>query len=258
MSDFGMSDPYVGIMKGAIVNIAPSCQIIDLTHEINPQNILEGAFVLSTSFREFPKETIFVCVVDPGVGTSRNPVLVHAFNAYFIGPDNGLFGFLNEDPDKECICLNNKVFFKASVSKTFHGRDIFAPVAAHLWLKGPEIIPSLGSSLPQLLDIQGRVPLITQEKITGTIVHIDRFGNLISNIHRDHLLSIQSNLSKTRFVFRNISCTLYNTFAEAPEGKPAGVIGSTSHLEIFIRNRNAAQITKARTGETVYVYPNHT
>jgi len=128
MTDFGTSDPYVGIMKGVIETMAPQSRIIDLTHAIEPQNILQASFLLSACFRDFPEGTIFVCVVDPGVGTARLPVLAHAFHAFFIGPDNGLFGFLNEDPDRNILHLTQKRFFRPSISPTFHGRDIFAPV----------------------------------------------------------------------------------------------------------------------------------
>ncbi len=258
MTDFGLADPYVGVMKGVIADIAPECAIIDLTHEIQPQNILQGSFLLSATFRQFPEGTIFLCVIDPGVGTSRRPVLVSAWNAFFIGPDNGLFGFLIEAPDKQVTHLTNPAFFRHPVSHTFHGRDIFAPVAAHLAHLGPRILPELGETRDTLVDIEGRLPVKTTDGIEGTVVHIDRFGNLITNIPASRLTPLMNaGPGKIRITFRNRVLTLLKTFAEAPPHEPCTLIGSTSHLEIFVRNANAKEILKADIGEKVYVRKYH-
>ena len=258
MTDFGLDDPYVGIMKGIIADIAPKCPIIDLTHGIRPQNILQGSFLLSVSFRQFPKGTIFLCVIDPGVGTLRRPVLVKARDAFFIGPDNGLFGFLNADPRKKIIHLTNTTFFRHPVSHTFHGRDIFAPVAAHLAHLGPRILRELGETRDTLLDVKGRLPEETADGIAGTVVHIDRFGNLITNIPASRLTPLMdAEPGKTRITFRDRGLLLVKTFAEAPPHEPCALIGSTSHLEIFVRNENAQEILKAEIGEKVYVNKNN-
>ena len=258
MTDFGLTDPYVGVMKGVIADIAPECIIIDLTHKIQPQNILQGSFLLSTTFRQFPEGTIFLCVIDPGVGTLRRPVLVKACDAFFIGPDNGLFGFLNDAPDTRVIHLTNTTFFRHPVSHTFHGRDIFAPVAAHLAHQGPRILPELGETRTTLLDMEGRLPVKTTDGIEGTVVHIDRFGNLITNIPASRLTTLMdAEPGKTRITFRDRALLLMKTFAEAPPHEPCALIGSTSHLEIFVRNESAQKILKAEIGEKVYVNKNN-
>jgi len=257
LSDFGLSDPYVGIMKGVILNIAPDSLLIDLTHQIQPQNILQASFLLSSHFRQFPRGTIFICVVDPGVGTKREPVLVSAFGAFFIGPDNGIFGFLNEDPRRRITRLKNKKYFITPVSNTFHGRDIFAPVAAHLSVKGPGIIPDLGTEQARLLDITGRLPNIKDNYIEGRVAHTDRFGNLISNIHHSYITSLAPDSSNCTIRFKGEVLPLVKTFAEAPDGTPCTVIGSTSHLEIFIKNQSAEKTLKSSIGEKIHVIKHH-
>ena len=256
LTDFGTSDPYVGIMKGVIAGLTPSSIIIDLTHQIQPQDILETAFLLSTSYRQFPEGTIFVCVVDPGVGTVRVPVLVAASGYYFIGPDNGLLGFLNETKDKTIIQLRNHKYFREPVSATFHGRDIFAPVAALLARDGAEIIRDLGPEGDTLMDIRERLPEITQTRITGTIVHIDRFGNLISTIHRSHLDGLFHGGTFSVSV-KDISVPFVRTYAEAPDNTPCSLLDSASHLEIFVKGRNAQKFLNLQTGEKVYVTGNN-
>ena len=257
LTDFGLSDPYVGIMKGVILSIAPTCRLVDLTHAIQPQNILQAAFLLSATFRDFPEGTIFLCVVDPGVGTSRLPVLVHAFGAFFVGPDNGLFGFLNEDPHKQTLHLTNEKFFRHPISQTFHGRDIFAPVAAHLVYKGPEILPLLGTPISRLRDAPTRLPTITDHGIEGTIVHIDRFGTLISNIHLHHLSPFLEGKIPPKICIGHRELPLVKTFGDVPVGEAGALMGSSSYLEIFIRNGNAEKTLNARLGEKIYVHPYH-
>ncbi len=259
MTDFGLKDPFVGMMKGVIATIAPTCTPIDLTHGIQPQDILQASFLLSISYPYFPAGTPFVSVVDPGVGTDRRPVLVQAFDAYFIGPDNGIFGFLNRDPNKKIICLQNDAFFRTPVSRTFHGRDIFAPIAAHLIARGPEIIPDLGEdqTAQPLKEPEGWYPTETPEGMEGTVVHIDRFGNLLTNLHARHLSALTRRGWNIQIVFRHQGLPFLNTFAEAPADRPCALIGSSSYLEIFIRNGHAGKTLHAHTGEKVYVKRNH-
>jgi len=257
MTDFGTSDPYVGIMKGVIETMAPQSRIIDLTHAIEPQNILQASFLLSACFRDFPEGTIFVCVVDPGVGTARLPVLAHAFHAFFIGPDNGLFGFLNEDPDRNILHLTQKRFFRPSISPTFHGRDIFAPVAAHLVLNGPGLLPHLGRRISHLQDIENRHPTITEHEIMGRIAHIDRFGTLITNIHRHHLTGLLKGDASSGIRLGHTTLPLTKTFGDIPAGEPGALIGSYGYLEIFVRDGSARNSLNLHIGDTIHVYPNH-
>ena len=255
LTDFGTKDPYVGIMKGVVLGITPNCHLIDLTHQVRPQNILQASYLLSVSYPYFPKGTFFVCVIDPGVGTQRKAVLVKAEGYHFIGPDNGLFGFLNNTPPKTIVHLQNEKYFMRPVSKTFHGRDIFAPVAAHLATKGEKIIPDLGPTLTHLVEIERFNPIEKPDSIEGTIVHIDRFGNLISNIHSRFLKGLTPSDMTIRFMRDDIP--LVTTFAEAPEGVPGALIGSSSHLEIFVRNGSAEKTLNAKIGEAIHVLKHH-
>jgi len=256
LTDFGISDPYVGIMKGIIAGLASSSTIIDLTHQVQPQNILEATFLLSTSYTHFPAGTVFVCVVDPGVGTNRIPVLVTASGYYFIGPDNGLFGFLSETKDKTITHLQNRKYFREPVSTTFHGRDIFAPVAAFLTRDGAGIIRDLGPKTNTLLDVKGRLPEITETRITGTLIHIDRFGNLVSTIHRSHLDGLFHGGSFSVNI-KGINAPFVQTYAKAPDKTPCSLFGSSSYLEIFVKNMNAQKFLNLQTGEKIYATGNN-
>ena len=257
LTDFGTKDPYVGIMKGIILGIAPNCRLVDLTHHVQPQDILQASYLLSISYSYFPKGTTFVCVVDPGVGTRRKAVLVKAAGYYFIGPDNGLFGFLNNVSQKTIIHLQNEKYFLRPLSKTFHGRDIFAPVAAHLAVQGEKIIPDLGPPLDYLLEIEQFDPKEGPDSIEGAIVHNDRFGNLISNIHENHLKQFLFDASSDTIQFRNMALPLVTTFSEAEGDTPSALVGSSSHIEIFIKNGNAKKTLNARIGETIHVSKHH-
>jgi S-adenosylmethionine hydrolase len=257
LTDFGTVDPYVGIMKGVILSIAPNCSFIDLTHHVRPQNILQASYLLKSSYPYFPKETIFVCVIDPGVGTRRPPVLVQSQGYTFIGPDNGLFGFLNDDPAKIIIQLENERYFRAPVSKTFHGRDIFAPVAAHLTSEGNKIFPDLGPKRSRLLDVEGRLPTREANMLEGKVVHIDHFGNLITNIHASHLENFSFDKDRDIVKFKDIPLPIMSTFSEAPESTACVLVGSSGHLEIFTRNGSAEKTLNAHIGDAIHVFKHH-
>ena len=182
MTDFGLMDPYVGIMKGVILKIVPQATIVDLTHSISPQNIREAAFSLSTAIDYFPVGTIHLVVVDPGVGGKRRPIAVKTSQAYFVAPDNGVLTHsLKLNPASISIHLNNPAYHLPKVSKTFHGRDIFSPAAAHLARGIP--IHALGDRINDLVQISISQPVYQPNgNIEGQIQHIDRFGNCITNI----------------------------------------------------------------------------
>ena len=182
LTDFGTADYFVGAMKGVILSINPHARIVDITHEIPPQNIPAGAFMLSAACQAFPSETIHVAVVDPGVGSTRRPLVVSGCNQYFVGPDNGLFSFIFErDREARVFHLTNEDYFRRPVSQTFHGRDVFAPVAAAL-SKGvrPE---QLGVEIKDYQLLAQLKPRRRDARtIEATIIHIDRFGNCITNL----------------------------------------------------------------------------
>lgn len=183
LTDFGLADGYVGVMKGVVLKIAPASQLVDITHEIGPQNVFAGAWVLATSYRYFPPGTIFVCVVDPGVGSVRRAVAIHAGDWFFVGPDNGLFSYiLNEQTIHAAVLLSNPAYHLSQVSLTFHGRDVFSPVAGHLARGVPltEIGAMIDSTTLVRLNLES--PQRQGDHIFAHIVHIDHFGNLITNI----------------------------------------------------------------------------
>src|SRR6266550_5045972 len=181
LTDFGLCDNYVGVLKGVIINITPQAYLIDITHNIPPQDIAAGAWVLGTSYRYFPPGTIYVCVVDPGVGSVRRPIAVCAGDWFFVGPDNGLLSYvLATQTIYEAVLLSNPAYHLPQVSKTFQGRDIFAPVAAHLarGITLRDFGAPLDPSSLRLLDL--KYASRQEGRIEGHIVYIDHFGNLIT------------------------------------------------------------------------------
>ncbi len=183
MTDFGTGDGYISVMKGIVVTIIPDVQIIDITHEVAPQNVSSGAWILATSYRYFPQRTIFVCVIDPGVGSARRAIAVHAGDWYFVGPDNGLFSYIfAEQPIHGAVSLTNPAYHLSQVSSTFHGRDIFAPIGAHL-ARGvglSELGTSLDPATLQRMNIEP--PTRYGTDIEARILHVDNFGDLITSI----------------------------------------------------------------------------
>jgi S-adenosyl-L-methionine hydrolase (adenosine-forming) len=186
LTDFGLSDGYVGVMKGVVQSIAPQVCMLDITHDIAAQDIATASWVLATTYSYFPAGTIFICVVDPGVGSKRRPAAIHAGKWYFVGPDNGLFNYvLAQQSVHAAVTLTNSAYHLAQVSHTFHGRDIFSPVAAHiargvaLSELGQAIDPA---SLQRLNIVQ---PVLQHGRIEAQVAHIDHFGNIITNIPLD-------------------------------------------------------------------------
>ncbi len=257
LTDFGLDDPYVGIMKGVIHGISPDAAVVDVTHAVQPQNITQASFLLYASYRQFPENTVFVCVVDPGVGTERRPVLVRIPGYVFIGPDNGLFGFLNAVPGKSVVHLTNPAFFLPAVGQTFHGRDIFAPVAAHWTAKGEALLDGLGPRLPELVEFPGRFPDSKGNTITGKIMHVDRFGNLITNIRENDLRKFSFDPSGDTVTCGDTALFFASTFSDVPENAAGTLLGSSGHLEIFVRNGNAEKTLNTAIGDPIYVRKHH-
>lgn len=179
-TDFGLKDPFVGIMKGVILSINPQVTLIDLTHDISPQNIKEAAFALQSAYRFFPKGTVHVVVVDPGVGSKRRPLLVRTRDYFFIAPDNGVLELIFRENEVRVYHLNNPKYFLEKVSTTFHGRDVFAPIAAHLTLGMP--LEKLGVEIGDYKRFTWPLPQVEGDTLKGEVIYIDRFGNLITNI----------------------------------------------------------------------------
>jgi len=246
LTDFGTRDYYVGAMKGVILGINPRATIVDITHEIEPQNIQSAAFVLRACYRDFPVGTIFLCVVDPGVGSKRRGIIVGSKDHYFVGPDNGLFGFVI---DADCTICSIEIddLFHKPVSSTFHGRDIFAPVAAHLskGRVGLEFGPRITDPVV-LPDVEPKQ--IGPEEFEARIIHIDRFGNLVTNITADRVTgAIELTVGTTRI-------TAFRDHYEGGDpGVPFAIVGSAGFLEISVKAGSAAEALEAKVGMLVTI-----
>jgi S-adenosylmethionine hydrolase len=237
-TDFGTADTYVAAMKGAILSINPQANIVDITHSISPQNIREAAFVFSTAFRYFPRETIHVLIVDPGVGSERKALLVQTESYYFLAPDNGVLSYVfQNERTKHVIQLENQKYFLQSISTTFHGRDIFAPAAANLSLGIP--ITKFGPAAEKLVKFPIPEPGISDNQIYAHILHIDHFGNIITDISKEFW---NKTMGKKKF---SITCgkkkitRLSQTYSEGKSGELIAYFGSSGFLEIAIVNGNA-------------------
>jgi S-adenosylmethionine hydrolase len=246
-TDFGSSDHFVGAMKGVIASIFPEARIHDITHNLTPYDVLGGALTVANSSRYWPAGTIHVVVVDPGVGTARRPLLVSAGGQYFIAPDNGVLSLvLDRENEVRAWHITAEKYFVHPVSRTFHGRDIFAPSAA--WLArngqpesfGPEINDCERFALPK--------PEISASAIRGVILRADHFGNLLTNLRPEDAPRL---VSGTRFRLKigNAEITrMVTTFGEAAQGEPCLLAGSSGYFEIAANRASAAEITGASTG----------
>jgi S-adenosyl-L-methionine hydrolase (adenosine-forming) len=258
LTDFGYRDHYAGVMKGVIASISPQAAIIDVTHGIPPQQVLAGALILRESVNFFPRRTIFLGVVDPGVGTGRKPIAVETKRGLrFVGPDNGLLWLAAERAEiKRIVELRSMHYRLPKVSASFHGRDIFAPAAAWLWRGVP--MGELGPPLRTItqLDPGARV-LENQSELRGEIIYIDGFGNLITNISRTTFERFARRFQQCRLsirVKRRASIALYKAYAEAPQGAPLAIFGSFDLLEIAMRDGNAARHFNAALGVPVLIH----
>ena len=252
LTDFGTEDSYVGAMKGVILSINPDATIIDISHQIPPQDIIAGAFVLSQAAPFFPKGTVHIAVVDPGVGGKRKPILIETDKYFFVGPDNGIFDIaLQNERIRRKIHLTNKDYFLGYISSTFHGRDIFSPVGAYLSLG---IDPALfGKKIKTLTSLDVKEPFAKDGKITGRIIHIDRFGNLITNIDEGLLKKVFKNRIFEVEVCDNIIKRFVPSYTNAKQGEPIGLIGSSGLMEIAMREKNASIELGIKRGDVVIV-----
>ena len=235
-TDFGADSCFVGIMKGVIKGIAPSAQIVDLCHTIKPGNIREAAFLISKSWRYFPERSIHVVVVDPGVGTERNIIILEKGRTIFMAPDNGVLSYVMDDADR-CFVVDEDTYWLKPVSRTFHGRDVFAPVAAFL-AKGVSIL-SLASHISHVKRLPELVVKTKNSKVIGEIVAEDSFGNLITSIEERHLKG-----KRIERVFVD-EVEVYGPVESFEEGRGKGlscIIDSFGHLEIFVYLGSASSV----------------
>jgi len=256
LTDFGTEDTYVGVMKGVIASICPQAQVIDLTHEVPPQDVATGAFLLDVSVDYFPEGSVHVAVVDPGVGTARKPIALRTAKAFYVGPDNGIFTLvLQRQKLLQAVCLDNPKFHLPALSATFHGRDIFAPVAAHLASGIP--LEMLGSAVTRLQRLPFPRIRVDWGGIRATVVHIDRFGNAITNLTRADFETWRTRWEVKEPVVEagpdKVLLPICRTYAEVAPGEALALFGSSERLEIAVNLGSAAQALHMQRGDTVRV-----
>ena len=265
-TDFGLEDNFVGVMKGVIAGIAPAARVVDLSHAVPPQDVAAGAFVLATGFGFFPEATIHVAVVDPGVGSARRAIALQAGGYFFVGPDNGLVGYAlaaladagrlggrwqdgwwDLGDDARAVELTEWRYWRPSVSQTFHGRDVFAPVAAHLARGVP--LPELGRPVDRVQALAMPRPEPEGDGWRGLVVYVDRFGNLITNLRDWELGGTGWRVVVAGREIAGLSPS-YSAM-----GDLGAIMGSTGYLEIAAPNASAAALLGARVGTAVALSP---
>jgi S-adenosylmethionine hydrolase len=256
ITDFGYCDNYAGVMKGVIASIAPAATVIDITHGVPAQCTVAGAIALREAWRYFPPRTVFVAVVDPGVGTARAPIAIETrAGARFVGPDNGLLWMAASQAGiKRIVKLTSARHRLNNVSATFHGRDIFAPAAAYLWRGTP--ISALGPSLEPaaIARLELPSPVASAREVRGEVIYVDGFGNLVSNIDRAAVEQFGTRFrhkSLSVRISRGAAMRLRDAYGDAPKGAPLGIFGSFGLLEVAIRDGNAAMHFAAGPGTPV-------
>jgi len=247
-TDFGTRDPFVGVMKGVILGICPDARLVDLTHDVAPQDVLEAALVLESSARFFPAGTVHLAVVDPGVGSRRRALAISAARQRFVGPDNGLFTAALDEAGWEAVSLENPEYRLAEVSQTFHGRDVFAPAAAHLACG--IALERFGLTVTDPVRIQLPGCRFENGAWVGEVIGADRFGNLLTSLTAARLGDTSGWEVEIggRLLGPLVSC-----YADGREGEPSAIIGSSGRVEIFVRNANAQAVLGARSGTPVRV-----
>ena len=248
-TDFGTSDHFIGTMKGVILGIAPKARIVDISHEVGPFEVSEGAFTIAQAYSYFPKKTVHVAVVDPGVGSTRRPILAEMGGQYFVAPDNGVLSMIFSREKAKVRHITNEKYFLHPVSRTFHGRDIFSPVAAHL-ARG--VTPArFGKLIDDYLRLTLEKPNRTGKRVwTGTILRVDRFGNLVTNFSIDEFPQV-----KTRPFELNVGLDkltrLALTFTECEPGELFTIAGSSGYLEVATNQGSAAKKLGCGAGSPV-------
>ncbi len=251
-TDFGTADGYVGAMHGAILGINPEARIVDISHGIAPQDVHQAAYVLYTAYPYFPDGTVHVVVVDPGVGTERRAIGLRAGRAFFVAPDNGVLSFIAASESvREIVELTNPLYWLPKVSATFHGRDVFSPVGAHL-TRGVPLL-NMGRRLSEIITFPLPGPSLKADgSIQGQVLHVDRFGNIITDIRTEILGGMENaQVEIAGYSIRGISVT----YAAADVGELVALIGSEGHLEVAIREGNAGAALGTVAGDEVVVRP---
>jgi S-adenosyl-L-methionine hydrolase (adenosine-forming) len=250
-TDYGTKDHLVGAMKGVILKINPDVTIVDITHEVTPYDLLDGALAIGSAFSYFPARTIHVVVVDPGVGTERRPILVTSDNQYFIAPDNGVLSLVYErDANVVVRHANAEHYYHLPVSKTFHGRDIFAPVAA--WLSKGWQTASMGEAIDDYKRFSMPRPKASDGVLKGVVMRVDSFGNLITNFREEDLAEDALKAGKVDLqIGTHPVSRLVETFALGNSGEAVAYIGSSGYVEVAVNKGNAARTLGLGRGAAV-------
>ncbi len=255
-TDFGLKDTFVGLMKGVILNINSDANVIDLTHNIQRHNIFEASHTIAMSYKYFPPATIHIVVVDPSVGGAQRPLLVVTEDHYFIGPDNGIFtSIFNECQSNffKVYHITSSHYFLPMSGHTFHGRDIFSPIAA--WLSKGTDSTKFGELINDFNSIPVSKPVLSDNKLNGEIISIDNFGNAISNLATGHLSELSPGQSKGNFriIYNSNELPLVNYYAEHESPDLAAVINSFGHVELFKFKDSAADKFDIKIGDSVII-----
>ena len=249
-TDFGLADPFVGVMKGVLLSIAPNANLVDITHDVCSYDVLEAALILDSSYRYFPHGTIHLVVVDPGVGSQRRPIAAASNGHFFVAPDNGVLSCVlhqeSMSSTPSVYWITNDSLFRRPVSRTFHGRDIFAPVAAHLAQGTP--IESAGPRIADFVTKPLPKPHWRDEKLIGTVLRVDKFGNIITNLRRADL---GTNFS-IRVGGHSIE-RLYSNFSEADSEELFAFEGSTGYIELALNQGSASERLNVGRGAEIEV-----
>ena len=250
LTDFGDRDWFVASMKGVILTISPHATIVDLSHHVSPHSVEEAAYLLKSCYRYFPDGTVHVAVVDPGVGSARRPLIAKSERYFFLAPDNGLLThILAEDSTMKVREIENKDYRLTSAGRTFDGRDLFAPAAA--WLSRQQPFPSFGRLIDDCKTFRISKPKWEARALVGEIIHVDRFGNLISNLTSHHADEVREATKRSPPLIRIAGYTvdgLVGSYAEGSTDEPSALINSNGTVEVFIKEGSAAQRLKAGCG----------
>jgi S-adenosyl-L-methionine hydrolase (adenosine-forming) len=250
LSDFGTRDHYAGTMKGVILNICPDATLVDITHEVPAHDVLDGSLQLAAAARYFPSGTIFLAVVDPGVGSARRGIAAEAGDYRFVGPDNGvLTSVLRDWAPKKIVELTERRYARPTVSRTFEGRDRFAPAAA--WLAKGTQLTALGRPAPDYHRLEIPIPAVEDASVSGVVLRVDRFGNVVTNIDRKTFETVARSSAMEVTAGTHSIGRLVATYAEIQPGEICALFGSTDHLELAANSESAADRLQLSRGSVV-------
>ncbi len=255
LTDFGDRDSFVASMKGAILTVNPHATIVDISHHVPAHSIEDAAYLLKSCYRYFPEGTVHVAVVDPGVGSARRPLLVKTARHFFVGPDNGLFSNIYDSEDEiEIRVIEDRNYRLESIGHTFDGRDLFAPSAARL-TKG-ELLSSFGGIIDDPITLPVLEPRRQGDRLVGLIEHVDRFGNLISNLTSHHMQEFRLSTGRQDIIFRigeHMLEGLVGSYSEGHNDRPAALMNSDGRVEVFVAGERAAQHLRLGVGAEIHL-----